>query len=239
MAADPGALLRRAVVAVRQRVRARAFAARTKLTPREDLVRMGTAYGGWAVPGSLLDSRSACYLAGIGKDITFDLGLIARFGCTVHALDPVPAAIEYAREAAAAEPRFVLHPCGLWSQDGTISFYSHREPGFVSHSATDMHETGASFQAPVRSVESLMREQGHQRVDLLKLSVEGSEYEIIDHVLEASLDVRALCVEFAQPAPSRPVRRVLARLRRAGYQPVAASFQPFGWKLTLVRGADA
>jgi len=107
-------LARRAVNAGRQRVRAGAYSAKTKVTPRDDLLHMGTIYGGWSVPAALLDESSVCYLAGLGKDITFDLGMIARFGCTVHALDPVPAALDYAREAAAHEPRLscIRAACG-------------------------------------------------------------------------------------------------------------------------------
>lgn len=239
MTPQPPAIVQRALTALRQRGRTRAFGLRLRTQPRADLIEMGTRYGGWTIPGSLLDADSACLLAGVGRDITFDLGLIGRFGVTVHALDPVPAAIAFATAAAAAEPRFVLHPCGLWSADGTLRFYSHREPGFVSHSATDMHATGAYFEAPVRSVESLMAELGHDHVDLLKLSVEGSEYEIIGHVLDRELDVRTLCVEFSQPAPSAPVRAVLKRLRRARYDLVASTLQPFGWKLTFVRSPAA
>jgi FkbM family methyltransferase len=220
---------------VRQRARTRAFEQTLQVSPRDDLVGMGLPYGRWAVPSSLLGADAACYLAGIGKDISFDLGLIARFGCTVHAFDPVPEAVAYARAAAAAEPRFVLHPEGLWSKDGALRFYDHREPGYVSHSATDMHGTGAYFEAPVRSVKSLMDELGHDHVDLLKLSVEGSEYELVGHVLDEQLDVRVLCVEFAQPAPRGPIDAVLARLRPAGYVLVEASLPPYNWKLTFVR----
>jgi FkbM family methyltransferase len=225
----------RAIRFVRQRARSKAYERTLQVSPRDDLVGMGLPYGRWAVPETLIDETSACYLAGIGKDISFDLGLIARFGCTVHAFDPVPEAVEYARKAAAAEPRFVLHPEGLWSQDGALRFYDHREPGFVSHSATDMHGTGSYFEAPVRSVKSLMAELGHDHVDLLKLSVEGSEYELVRHVLDENLDVRVLCVEFAQPAPRPPIDAAVARLRAAGYTLVEASLPPYNWKLTFVR----
>jgi hypothetical protein len=38
----------------------------------------------------------------------------------------------------------------------------------------------------VRRIGSLMEEWGHQRIDLLKLSVEGSEYEILGNILAGS-----------------------------------------------------
>jgi hypothetical protein len=72
---------------------------------------------------------------GVGEDIRFDLALIARYGCTVHAMDPVPRAAEYAHSAAAGEPRFIFHQLALWSRDETLTFHPPRKAGYVSHSA--------------------------------------------------------------------------------------------------------
>jgi FkbM family methyltransferase len=204
--------------------------------PAGDLVTIGDpAYGGWTVPRDGFGPDSVCYLAGIGTDASFDLGLIERFGCTVHAFDPVPEAGEYARGVAEREPRFVFRPLGLWSEDTTLRFYDNPEPGFVSRSATNMHSTGGFLEAHVRSVPSLMRELGHERVDLLKLSVEGSEYEILRDVLGRDVPVRVLLVEFAQPAPGGRVRGAVTALGEHGFALVHADLRPFNWKLTFLR----
>lgn len=215
-----------------QELAARRLRAALSVTHSLDLVTFGTGYGAWTIP-NILNEHSNIYLAGIGMDVTFDLSLIARFGSTVHAFDPVSEAVDYARAATAAEPRFVLHEEGLWSADGTLRFYDHRQPGFVSHSATNMHGTSHHFEASVRSVDSLMAELGHDRLDLLKLSVEGSEYEIIEDVLAKRIAILVLCVEFAQPAPLGRIKRTLQQLERAGYGVVSASLPPWNWKITL------
>ncbi len=201
--------------------------------PREGMVKIGTTYGGWSIPAGKLGPESVCYLAGLGEDASFDLGVIERFGCPTHAFDPVPEAERYAATVAAREPRFHFQPVGLWSADGTLRFYANAEPGFVSRSATNMHGTGEYTEAQVRAVDSLMAELGHERVDLLKLSVEGSEYEIVDDVLAKRLPVQVLCVEFSQPAPIEPVLERVRALDAAGLQLVAAILQPSGWKLTF------
>ena len=107
----------------------------------------------------------------------------------------------------------------------------------MSHSATNMHSTAAHFEAPVRSVDSVMRELGHDHLDLIKLSVEGSEYEIVGDVLAKQVRIRILCVEFAQPAPLERITDTLQALQGGGYRVVAASLPPWNWKITLV--ADA
>lgn len=214
--------------------RRRRFLSGAQIDSREDLVHLGTDYGGWTIPTDLLDATSTCYLAGIGEDVTFDLHLIARFGCTVHAFDPVPRSQEYAEQATRCEDRLHVHRYGLWSQDGTIPFFSPEFAGDISHSATNLKKTDVAFNAPVRSVKSVMRELGHERVDLLKLSVEGSEYEILEHVLDESLPVSILCVEYAQPVPLERIEASVGRMREAGYPLVHASIRPWNWKFLYV-----
>ena len=86
-------VIRRGRAHIAQRRRAAGFAASLDSRPREDLICLGDLnYGGYMLPESLLGEDSVCYLAGTGEDISFDLGVIARFGCRVYALDPVPRA---------------------------------------------------------------------------------------------------------------------------------------------------
>ncbi len=219
--------------AITQRANAWRLSRTLRTAPREDLACIGSTYGAWTIPTGALTKDSVCYLAGLGEDASFDLGLIERFGCTVHAFDPVPEAARYASKITASESHFHFHPFGLWSSDGTLRFYENAEPGFVSRSATNMHGTGGYSEAQVRSVGSLMAELGDERVDLLKLSVEGSEYEILGDLLAKHLPVGVLCVEFAQPAPLTQIRRQIQALEEGGYQLVRASLPPFNWKLTF------
>lgn len=228
----------RASARVRAHRRARAFEA--GLSPRHvaDLQQIGDlAYGGYLLPADSLSASSTCYLAGTGTDISFDLLVIARFGCEVHAFDPVPAAADYVRGAAAHEPRLHFSPVALWRTDEELAFHAPRTEGFVSHSAVDMHGTPVAFRAQGRSVASLMRERGHAQLDLLKISAEGSEHAIIEGALADGIHPRVLCVEFAQPAPVSNAEHTMRRVEAAGYDLAGASIEPWNWKLTwLWRG---
>lgn len=199
---------------------------------RADMAMLGNPYGGYPVPTSLLDAASVCYLAGTGEDISFDLALIERFGCEVYAFDPVPRAGEYVARTAAGEPHHHFMPVGLWSSDTTLTFHAPVREGYVSHSATNLQNTAAAFEAPVRSTASLMRELGHERLDLLKISAEGAEFEILDGVLGDGVVPRVLCVEFAQPAPMQRVLDYAGRLQAAGLELVGTG-EWRQWKLTF------
>lgn len=42
---------------------------------------------------------------------------------------------------------------------------------------------------------SIMRELGHTQIDLLKIDIEGSEFSVIEDVLNNNVPVRQICVE--------------------------------------------
>jgi FkbM family methyltransferase len=179
------------------------------------MVRLGSEYGGWWVPADTLGPDSICYLAGVGEDVTFDLALIERFRCHAWAMDPTPRAISYAE--GVTEPLFHFLPVGLWGANEMLEFYGPVDPSHVSHSVTNMQRTGVSFKAQCQTVGSIMADQGHPRLDLLKLDIEGAEVAVIDNLLQVGPLPRVLCVEFDAPeSPHKTLRRIRL-LKAAGY----------------------
>ena len=199
--------------------------------PRLGLRKIGSDYGGWIVPTAVVDADWTCYCGGVGEDITFDLGMIERFGCTIHAFDPTPRAIAFAREHAGAEARFRFHPVGLWSEDTVLRFFAPRDPAHVSHSIVNLQRTDTYFEAPCRSLPSLMRELGHDHIDLVKVDIEGAEHRVVAAMLESGILPAVLCMEIDQPVGARTLWRTVRRIRSAGYALVAVD----GWNLTFIR----
>lgn len=200
---------------VRNRVSREALRLLVRPHPRTDLVRLGTAYGGWWVPRSLAGPGSVCYCAGVGEDASFDLELVSR-GCLVLAMDPTPRAIAYVAALSPA-PGFRFVAVGLAGSDRTERFYAPRDPEHVSHSMTNLQRTSSYFEAPVKSLVTLMREHGHDRVDLLKMDIEGGQHEVLAAMHRDGVYPTVLCIEFDQPEPLTRTVRALSTLRRAGY----------------------
>ena len=205
------------------------------------LEKIGSGYGGWIVPTAAVRPSWTCYCAGVGEDITFDLGLIERFGCTVFAFDPTPRAVAHVAAVAGGEPRFRFLPVGLWSADTTLRFFAPRNPAHVSHSIVNLQRTKSFFDAPCRSLPSLMQELGHEDIDLLKLDIEGAEHEVVRSMLEHGIRPAVVCLEIDQPVKPLAFWRTVRRMRRAGYALVAVD----AWNLTYIReplveaGSDA
>lgn len=179
------------------------------------MIRLGSDYGGWYVPDGVITPNWVCYCVGVGVDATFDLELAKRYGCDVHAFDPTPRAIDYAARLD-APGNFTFHPVGIWSEDSELVFYAPADPRETSHSVYDLHGTGGGFRARCLTLDSLMRECGHDRVDLLKLDVEGAWREVIGHVLSRETLPIILAIEFDSPTSLHLVLRWIDRLARRG-----------------------
>jgi FkbM family methyltransferase len=217
----PASLTRRLTLALARAL----FLERTTL----NVERLGTAYGGWVVPVGLVQPGWVVYSAGVGEDISFDLELIKRCGCEVHAFDPTPRARRYVETLAGVPDGFHFHAYGLWCEDGTVRFYGPRDPAHVSHSITNLQQTETFFEGPVKTLQSAMVECGHERLDLLKMDIEGAEYAVIREMIRSGVQPRVICVELERHGPW-PNVSLLVRLRRQGYALVCVD----GRNVTLV-----
>lgn len=179
----------------------------------------GARSGVYAVDPTALGPHSIVCSVGIGDNIAWDLWLIGRFGCTVHAFDPTPRACAFL--AGQVLPRrFVHHEVGLAARDGEQAFAAPRREAGVDYRPLPDGEAG--LRLPVRRLATLLRELDFDRVDLLKLDIEGGEYEVLDDLLHHGPLPQQLLVEFHHGATGIPLQRTLAAvaaLRRAGYAP--------------------
>jgi FkbM family methyltransferase len=187
---------------------------------RANLTRLGTGYGGWVIPDDVLSNDSVVYSGGIGTDASFDQALIRRYGCEVHAFDPVSEAARYAEDVAASEPRFHFHPYGLWSADTTLEFFAPSDPDHVSHSIVDLQGTQATVPAVCKRLSTVLDELGHDRVDLLKLDIEGAEYEVLQDLRAGDLRPAVMCIEFHRTSSIREMLTSVLRTEGAGYRVV-------------------
>jgi FkbM family methyltransferase len=189
--------------------------------PGATVVDLGTSYGGWTVPSDMPRDGWTCYSIGVGGDISFDLEIIRRYGMRVRCVEPVLEYVESARATAAdCRSLLVLH-AAVATHDGPLRMQQTHIPGSASLSSVQLYDTDDWVEVPGRTLESLMAEMGDSRVELLKVDMEGAEYEWFDHVDLVALGVQVLCVEFHHNASVRTARKLIARLRADGFRPVA------------------
>ena len=214
------------------------------------LQKLGTAYGGWIIPTGLLGKDSICYLAGAGEDISFDTALARRIGCPVWIFDPTPRSQQHfdkVMEAAKTNQPFYVYtnepydidassalllrfiPVGLWKDAGTLKFFAPKDATHVSHSISNLQNTDHYFEARVHRLKHIMQEQGHPRLDLLKLDIEGAEFEVLDTILEDRINITILCVEFHpdQDGSTARIQSALDKLAAGGFKVIARDEMDF------------
>jgi FkbM family methyltransferase len=158
--------------------------------------RLGSSYGGWTVPVRIFTDRSICYCIGAGEDITFDLELIRRFDSEIFCYDPTPRAAAHVASVTAGLKKYNFFKFGIWDENKAMKFYVPADPAHVSHSIVNLQATDRYFEAECKSLATVFRENGHTQADLLKLDVEGAEYQILRSVIRENLQIRVICVEF-------------------------------------------
>lgn len=181
---------------------------------------LGLGDGRWCMCPELIDEGSVIYSVGVGYDISFDRALIRRFGCQVHAFDPTRLACDWLATLRLPD-RFSYHQIGLAGYDGEAEF---RLPENYTVSFTPLANVkGHSHQrATVCRLQTLMDMLGHEQIDILKIDIEGGEFEVIDDLVASRANIGQLLIEFhARFIPEsgeQVMTAALEKLRSAGFR---------------------
>jgi FkbM family methyltransferase len=200
-------------------------------------IRLGSKYGGWVIPDNYITETSLCYCVGAGEDISFDLELIEKYGCNVYSFDSTPKAMEHIqtikelitqkKRAATchgyAYPQnsllfknYFFNAIGLWDEDKNIEFFVPQNSLHVSHSIVNLQKTDTFFIVPCKKLSTIMKDFGHIRLDLLKIDIEGAEYNVLKNMLYENIKPTVLCIEF-HPVKDFDLKKTLYELMLAGY----------------------
>lgn len=182
----------------------------------------GNDYCGWSIPKSSLGPDSVVVDLGLGEDISFSTSLIEKYGCAVHGFDPTPRAIEYVEKIAI--PRFHLHKYGVAAISGYASFYLPNNELHVSGTLSPTMHTGASqIEVELITLDGVMDAIRADRIDLLKIDIEGAEYELLmdERFAQHAPRIQMLCIEFHHRWPNHGKTATAAaveRLNKLGFR---------------------
>ena len=186
--------------------------------------------GGWWFSPEGLTADSIVYSLGVGDDIDFDLSVIEKYGVEVHAFDPTPNSIDMLHGRKLPQ-RFAFHPWAVTASDGSLTFYPRlRKDGSKSDIMYTMiaeDETqDDAIEVPAYSLSTISGKLGHDKIDLMKMDIEGAEYEVLDGLLASPIKPTQLLVEFHHRFPGIGLEKTadtIDRLRDAGYKIFAIS----------------
>lgn len=163
-----------------------------------NIMYFGSEYGGWHLDTSLISDKSIIWSAGVGTDISFDLTLMGHTNVTIHAFDPTPRCLKWL--AGQTLPKtFIMHEYGISNTDGIKRFEFPEKEEYVSFKESE-NKGIPTIELPVKKVSTIMKALNHDKIDVLKMDIEGSEYAVIDELLSNKILPIQLLVEFHTPA---------------------------------------
>ncbi|MDH5262242.1 MAG: FkbM family methyltransferase [Gammaproteobacteria bacterium] len=196
----------------------------------------------WTYIVDRLSSSSVVYSLGVGDNIDFDLGVIEKFGARVYAFDPTPYAKEWV-EGRELPPGFEFKPWAASGEDGSLRLYRRvskrgKKAKVMWTAENEAGDSSDFIDAPAYTVRTIMEKLGHDKVDLLKMDVEGAEYGILDGLKHASHPPEQLLVEFHHRFPGIGKERTAAAingLAKIGYKifDVSDTGREIGFVLTI------
>lgn len=209
------------------------------------LIEYGSDYNRYVLPESSLDKDSICYLVGVGEDITFDCEIVDKYQCKGILFDPTPRSVAHF-ENVLQDPGISPIPAdknypdysrfsqslhllqyvnaGIAGSDEIVQFYPPSSPGAVSHSIDNIKNTSAAggFKAQCYKLSTVMKDLGHEKIDLLKLNIEGAEIYIVNDIIKDQLPVKMIAVDFdyVKKYEYPPVSHLVDQLASIGYRVV-------------------
>ena len=187
----------------------------------KDKTTLGNKGAQWTVCSEHINKNSIIYSFGVGTDISFDKEMIEKFGVNIEAFDPTPKSIQWIREQNLPKG-FNFHPIGIAAINGKIEFTLPDNSDYISGSINNLlGSKGEKIQVPVKDLSSLMNDLNHNYIDILKMDIEGSEYEVIDNILSNGIQINQILIEFYHRFPKIGInksKQAIRNLKKAGYE---------------------
>ncbi len=143
-----------------------------------------------------------------GYEGDFAAKIHERYGCTVVVLEPIREFFEKICERFKDNKKVSVINCAIGPKSGDETF-------FIKGTMTGKFTEGDAEVVNVRSMSFLSPFIRHDRISLLKLNTEGSEFDVLDDIIENQLVTRFdnIQVQFHKVIPDAEKRRDAIRER--------------------------
>ena len=158
---------------------------------------IGNGPGAWYMHTPSIRANQDCpilFSGGAGLGISFEIAFAQEFHGKVHLYDPSPTG-KHTAEKHSTVAGIQFMPWALAKHAGTVRMSKPENPQEGSWTLPD---GGTSLVDEFRSV-SLVEEiksKGYTAVDVIKLDIEGFEYEVIDSLLNSDVKIGQILLEY-------------------------------------------
>lgn len=162
------------------------------------LASLGSETSGWVFDPQLIRKNGLVYSFGLGRDISFDIAVMAETQANVHGFDPTPGTDTWLKQQKLST-LWQYHPWALSNKDTYMRFFIPRLENDYNYSLVPTHKhTKNFFKVPSYRLRTIQRILGHAHleIDVLKMDIEGGEYAVLMDMMSSNIRPKQLLVEF-------------------------------------------
>jgi len=148
--------------------------------------------------------------------VVFDLGgfegqwtsdIFSKFRCTVHVFEPVPHFADRIRKRFEKNPQILVYPFGLAGRTTTAEVLLDGDRSSI-YGKNLGRENKRRQSLNLVNMQDFIAEHQVKHIDLMKINIEGGEYDLLEYMLGAKLLVRIinLQLQFHDTCPDAIVR---------------------------------
>lgn len=183
-----------------------------------------------------LNSESIIYCVGVGEDISHDIELANELNSKIYLFDPTPRAIEHVNDVINVfddqkkpinnknlgggdinywnillnnkinTDNIIFKNYGLGCENGIFKFYKSSNENYVSCSLVPGMKGEDYFNVEIKDLNTIMKEFNHNKIDLLKIDIEGLECDVINKMLDDKIMPKFLSVDFDLAANGEKIK---------------------------------
>ena len=137
---------------------------------------------------------------------------------TIFSFEPNPKSFERLQQRSQHNPKLKALPYGLGDRDQKVEFVLSGLGSTEIYEHTEIEEGAQRVEVEIADIKRVWDEFAWDRVDLVKINIEGAEYDLLDRMFEQGLqhDVQSFLIQFHEWHPRAYSRRrkLLNELRK-------------------------
>jgi FkbM family methyltransferase len=168
------------------------------------------------------------------NSLVFDLGgyegqwasdIFSRYCCTIHVFEPVSEFADKIKARFAGNKRILVHQFGLSNENRAVLLSVNKTSSSLYKQRGELKE--------VRLVKAVdfIQENHIQKIDLMKINIEGAEYDLLEHLIDAGLigNINNIQVQFHDFVSNAEQRMIM--LQKELEKTHSLTYQyPFVWE---------
>ena len=153
--------------------------------------------------------------------------IYAKYRCKVVVFEPYEKYAEEINQRFGGNPEITVHTLGLSNKDAVLNIAIDEE----SSSIFKADAAANTAEISLKQAKAFLQAQGYKQIDLMKINIEGGEYDLLDHLIAEGLtqNIHDLQIQFHDFVPDAMTR--MKAIQQALSQTHELSYQyPFLWE---------